>query len=61
MFAAVRKPQLNLRFLTRNLYAFVLIRQNPSPSNYEAKLLTGLAINQTNLGYSQIYPRNVSE
>jgi hypothetical protein len=35
--------------------------RNPSPSNYEAKLLTGLAINQTNLRYPQIYPRSVNE
>ena len=39
----------------------VEVWRNPSPSNCEAKLLTGLAINQTILRYPQIYPRSVSE
>jgi hypothetical protein len=37
------------------------IGRSPSPSNYEAKLLTGLVINQTNVRYPQIYPQSVSE
>ena len=32
-------------------------RRSPSPLNYEAKLLIGLVINQTNMRYPQIYPR----